>query len=43
LDTRILGVKSVGWVLQFVGMHMSSHAGEISAIKGMQGLKGLPF
>jgi len=43
LDTKILGVKSVGWVLQFCGMHMSSHAGEISAVKGMQGLKGLPF
>jgi hypothetical protein len=42
-DTKILGVKSVGWVLQFCGMHASSHAGEISAVKGMQGLKGLPF
>jgi hypothetical protein len=24
-------------------VHIASHAGEMAAIKGMQGLKGLPF
>jgi hypothetical protein len=30
-------------VLMILIVHTASHAGEIAAIKGMQGIKGLPF
>ena len=43
IDTRFAGTQTFGWVLQLVGSHTAAHAGEISAVKGMQGLKGLPF
>jgi uncharacterized damage-inducible protein DinB len=33
----------VGEVLTILMNHITCHAGEISAVKGMQGLKGLPF
>jgi len=34
---------SVAEVLMILIVHISCHAGEIAAIKGMQGIKGLPF
>ena len=43
IDTRFAGKQTVAWVLQLVGSHTVGHAGEISAVKGTQGLKGLPF
>jgi hypothetical protein len=30
-------------VLQLLGMHTAGHAGDMATVKGMQGLKGLPF
>jgi hypothetical protein len=43
LDTKFFGKQSLAWVLQLTGMHTAGHAGDIAAVKGMQGLKGLPF
>ena len=43
IDTRFAGTQTIAWVLQLVGSHTVGHAGEISAVKGTQGLKGLPF
>ena len=43
IDTRFAGKQTIAWVLQLVGSHTVGHAGEISAVKGTQGLKGLPF
>ena len=43
IDTRFAGTQTIAWVLQLVGSHTLGHAGEISAVKGTQGLKGLPF
>ncbi len=43
VDTRFAGTQTVAWVLQFVGSHTVGHAGEISAVKGTQALKELPF
>lgn len=47
LDRRVsghFGEQSVGWVVvNVLGTHAPQHAGEIAAIKGVQGLKGLPF
>jgi hypothetical protein len=43
IDTRFMGTQTVAWVLQLVASHTAVHTGEISAIKGMQGLKGLPM
>ena len=43
VETRFFGKQSVGFVLQLLGEHTAAHAGDISAVKGMQGLKGLPF
>ena len=38
------GSQTVGFLLRrMVVSHMIGHAGEMSAIKGVQGLKGLPF
>jgi hypothetical protein len=33
----------VAEVLMTLVVHSASHAGEIAAVKGMQGIKGLPF
>ena len=43
VDTRFLGTQSVGWMLTFITYHTLIHTGEIAAVKGMQGLKGLPI
>jgi len=38
------GEQPVEWVLAtLLGTHVPQHAGEIAALKGVQGLKGLPF
>ncbi len=37
------GMKSVAFLLQLAGTHAVGHGGDIAAVKGMQGLKGLPF
>ncbi|MHB8377230.1 MAG: DinB family protein [Dehalococcoidia bacterium] len=42
-DTTLAGKQNGAWVLSLLPMHTSAHAGEIAAIKGTQGLKGLPF
>ena len=39
-----IGEQTVGWaVVSLLGTHFPQHAGEIAAVKGVQGLKGLPF
>ena len=43
VETRFMGTQTVAWVLQLVASHTLGHAGEISAVKGIQGLKGLPM
>jgi hypothetical protein len=47
LDRKVqtpAGEQSVGWVLAtLLGTHTPQHTGEIAALKGVQGLKGLPF
>ena len=43
VDTRFLGTRSVAWMLWFINYHTLIHTGEIAAVKGMQGLKGLPI
>jgi len=42
--TGPFGEQSVEWVLvNVLGTHASQHVGEIAALKGVLGLKGLPF
>ena len=43
VDTQFFGKQSLAWVLQLAAMHAAGHAGDVAAVKGMQGLKGLPF
>lgn len=43
IETQFFGKQSVGWLLQLLAMHSAGHAGDMSSVKGMQGLKGLPF
>jgi hypothetical protein len=46
LDRRVntpFGEQSAGWLLQLAGMHAVGHSGDVATVKGMQGLKGLPF
>lgn len=37
-----LGSQSVNQMIGIVTAHLSLHGGEISAVKGLQGLKGYP-
>jgi len=43
VDTEFFGKQSMAFVLQLAAMHAAGHAGDVAAVKGMQGLKGLPF
>ena len=43
VETPFFGKRNVAYVVQLAGTHMVAHAGDITAVKGMQGLKGLPF
>jgi hypothetical protein len=44
IETSFLGRQTVGQHLNGLTLHhMSVHTGEIATLKGVQGLKGLPF
>jgi hypothetical protein len=43
IETQFFGKHPAAWYIQLAGMHTAGHAGDMAAIKGMQGLKGLPF
>jgi hypothetical protein len=43
LSAMALGVQSVGSLLTVVLHNILAHTGEISCLKGLQGLKGYPF
>jgi hypothetical protein len=47
LDRKIqgpIGETTIGWfVVNILATHYPQHLGEIAALKGVQGLKGLPF
>lgn len=37
------GMKPAAFLIQLAGTHAVGHGGDIASVKGMQGLKGLPF
>jgi DinB superfamily len=43
VDTQFFGTQSLAFLLQLASMHAAGHAGDVAAVKGTQGLKGLPF
>jgi hypothetical protein len=44
VQTGFVGEQTVGFVLgNILAWHAAQHTGEIAALKGVQGLKGLPF
>lgn len=44
VDTRVLGEQSLAWIWDvFILTHYPTHMGEIAALKGLMGQKGLPF
>lgn len=43
IETQFFGKKTAAWLLQLTGVHSVGHGGDMAAVKGMQGLKGLPF
>ena len=43
VDTQFFGMQNVAYLLQLAAMHATGHAGDVAAVKGSQGLKGLPF
>lgn len=43
VDTHFFGKKNVAFLVSLSGVHAMGHGGDIAAIKGLQGLKGLPF
>jgi hypothetical protein len=43
VETQFFGKQTVAFFLHLSTVHAVGHAGDIAAIKGLQGLKGLPF
>ena len=43
IETPFFGTQTVAWLVQLAGYHSAGHAGDMATVKGMQGLKGLPF
>lgn len=43
LETQFFGKQPLAFIIQIIGLHSAGHLGDMSAVKGMQGLKGLPF
>ncbi len=44
VQTGFVGEQTVAFVVSnILGWHVAEHTGEIAALKGVQGLKGLPF
>ena len=44
VQTGFIGEQSVAFVISnILGWHIAEHTGEIAALKGVQGLKGLLF
>ena len=43
VDTQFFGTQPLAFLLQLASMHAAGHAGDVAAVKGTQGLKGLPF
>ncbi len=44
VQTGFIGEQTVAFVVSnILGWHVAEHTGEIAALKGVQGLKGLPF
>jgi hypothetical protein len=44
VQTGFIGEQTVAFVVSnILGWHVAEHNGEIAALKGVQGLKGLPF
>ena len=43
VDTQFFGKQSMAFLLQLAAMHCAGHAGDVAAVKGAHGLKGLPF
>lgn len=43
IDSGFAGPQTVGWLCNMAAIHGSNHTGELSAIKGTQGLRGYPF
>jgi hypothetical protein len=43
LETNFFGKKPISFLLQLAVNHSVGHGGDIAAVKGIQGLKGLPF
>jgi hypothetical protein len=44
VQTGFVGEQTIAFVMSnILGWHVAEHTGEIAALKGVQGLKGLPF
>jgi hypothetical protein len=43
VDTAFFGKQTVAFMVGLAGIHAMGHGGDMAAIKGLQGLKGLPF
>lgn len=43
IDSGFAGEQTIAWMAGILVNHVATHTGEIAALKGVQGLKGLPF
>jgi hypothetical protein len=43
VETAFFGKQTAAFMIGLTGIHVMGHGGDISAVKGLQGLKGLPF
>jgi DinB family protein len=43
VDTAFFGKQTAAFMIGLTGIHVMGHGGDMAAVKGLQGLKGLPF
>lgn len=43
IDTPFFGKQTLAFLVMLAGTHSVGHGGDMSAVKGLRGLKGLPF
>jgi hypothetical protein len=43
VDTAFFGKQTAAFMIGLTAIHVMGHGGDIAAVKGLQGLKGLPF
>lgn len=43
IETQFFGKQTAAWIIHLGVTHLCAHSGDMAAVKGVQGVKGLPF